>query len=251
MPFLYILCGLIVRSDLHIPELVEAPPEAQMLPDVTIIKDSLPNRLTRDDDPHRLITIDSEGAVLLNMPGRARLLVRHGREIIVDIDADNDGDWRLLLLGPVISFLFHQRGMLPLHAASLRIGNTTIAIAGVSGAGKSTLTHALMRGGGTLLSDDLTVVETGHSDIMGAPPSSCWAMSAGAPTSSNGCVAASPLRSGTGLPNAWSWHGIMPGSGLSSGTVASTVSPLRRGCDRCSACPRFLTPSTTQRLRIR
>lgn len=169
MPHDYLLCGLIVRSDFALPELVPAPPGSTAAPDVTITAGSLPDRLAEDDGPARMLTVAPDGTVLLTMPERVRLMVRDGRSIVADIDPANDGDWRLMLLGPALGLLMHQRGLFPLHAASLRIGDTTIAIAGISGAGKSTLTHGLMRRGATLLSDDLTVVDT-QSDTIAVTP---------------------------------------------------------------------------------
>jgi len=55
--------------------------------------------------------------------------------------------------------LCHQRGLFPLHAACVRIGDGAVAFAGRTGAGKSTLAAALARRGHVLVADDVCVFE--------------------------------------------------------------------------------------------
>ena len=73
-----------------------------------------------------------------------------------------------LLIGPVFSCVASQRGLTCVHAAVVRVGNHTIALAGQSGAGKSTTALALIRRGGTLVSDDVAILSDTDDGIVAA-----------------------------------------------------------------------------------
>jgi hypothetical protein len=110
--------------------------------------------------------------VLLHIVGLVRMVARGGREVTVQLLSPEAAEgWRIYLLGSVVAFLCHQRGVFPLHAATLRVGGRAIAIAGNRGDGKSTLALALARAGHDLLSDDLTVLRIGDDvEILPAFP---------------------------------------------------------------------------------
>jgi hypothetical protein len=167
----YLLCGWRVRSTLALPEL-PAWTGLERPVDITIAEGAVPERLDNPISPGRLSMVDAEGTILLTIPGLVRFLVRGGRSVRVEIlHHEATQGWRLFLLGTVLGQLCHQRGLFPLHAATLRIGDRTVALAGHSGAGKSTLALALTRRGHRLLSDDVTVLET-------APDRSGWVLPA-------------------------------------------------------------------------
>ncbi len=101
------------------------------------------------------------GEVLIDWPGAGRYRVTGGNLIEFAPAADAiPGAVMLHLNGTARGALIHQRGELPLHAASLIPpgGDAAIAICGFSGAGKSTLAATLSRRGWTLLADDATRV---------------------------------------------------------------------------------------------
>jgi hypothetical protein len=62
------------------------------------------------------------------------------------------------LVGVVCALLLDERGSVPLHAATLKIGPRAVAILGPSGSGKSTLAAALIEQGAELFSEDLLAV---------------------------------------------------------------------------------------------
>lgn len=101
------------------------------------------------------------GELLAVVPGTGRFLARDGStiEFTTEDDADH-GMVALLLNGTARGALIHQRGELPLHAATLVPpgGDAALAICGRSGAGKSTLAAELSRRGWMLVADDTTRV---------------------------------------------------------------------------------------------
>lgn len=101
------------------------------------------------------------GQLLITVPGVCRCLVRDGLSIEYAPEPDADpGAVILFLNGGARGALIHQRGELPLHAATLVPpgGDTALAICGASGAGKSTLAAELSRRGWLLVADDTTRV---------------------------------------------------------------------------------------------
>ena len=100
-----------------------------------------------------------EGRLLCVKPGIGSFLARDGTVIEFAEEAGADPGWVTLLLhGTARGALIHQRGELPLHAATLVPpgGGNAVAICGASGAGKSTLAAELNRRGWTLVADDTT-----------------------------------------------------------------------------------------------
>ena len=60
--------------------------------------------------------------------------------------------------GTVAAILLAWRGFVPLHGSAVELDGQAVLIAGPSGAGKSTLCASLVRNGGRLISDDLSVL---------------------------------------------------------------------------------------------
>ncbi|WP_349656524.1 hypothetical protein [Xanthomonas sp. 10-10] len=169
----YLLCGWRVRSTLALPEL--APWSETNLADdgdgvdVTIEEAPVPERLDPAQPPGSWFEVGRDGSVLLQIPELVRLHVQAGRSIRVQRLNPRDEGWRLFLLGSALGYLSLQRGLFPLHAACVRVGGKTVAIAGHSGAGKSTLSAALLKRGHGLLSDDLTVLRCDERSIEVLP----------------------------------------------------------------------------------
>ena len=100
-------------------------------------------------------------ATLVDFDDGTRLLVRDGRDVTLqyDDDADPTGDPSWLLQGWAVTLAALQRGELSLHAATVRIGDTVLAVAGDRGAGKSTTAMGLRNRGHQLLVDDVALIE--------------------------------------------------------------------------------------------
>jgi hypothetical protein len=146
-----------IRSAIPLPELVEAG-QGDDRPIVDVRIGDVPEFLAGGGQSAGGLQV-AEGTALLTVSHAARYLVRDGCEIIVDpLPGGSDRNVRLFLLGSALGLLCHQRGLLPLHANAIVIGNAAFAFAGPSGAGKSTLAAYFSRAGHQVLCDDVCVI---------------------------------------------------------------------------------------------
>ncbi len=106
---------------------------------------------------------------LLQIDQVARYHVRNGREIVVQLLGNSSpGDVSAFISGTVMGALMHQRRMLPIHASTVVYNEKCLVFAGISGSGKSTLAAAVIKAGGSLVADDISVI-----DFSGDKPSVC------------------------------------------------------------------------------
>lgn len=163
----YDLFGLRIRSEISLPDLlpVTEPRHADVCialgPVATIAADapSVWGLAMRDEE------------AVLTVEGVGRFSIRDGSSIVVEPEPEtSERNLRLYLLGSAFGALLHQRGLLPLHANAVRIGDGAAAFMGRSGAGKSTLAGAFMDRGFTLLADDVCVVTTNDAGGPMAQP---------------------------------------------------------------------------------
>lgn len=159
-PIDYVVFGLRVRSELPLPDLV--PAQGTAAADVIVARGPVAPPPAHSPTVWGL-TGTGDRAVL-TVANIARFAISAGTHILVDADVlARAADVRLFLLGSVFGALLHQRGLLPLHANAIQIGDTAAAFMGPSGAGKSTMAAAFLDRGFTLLADDVCVVVDGAS----------------------------------------------------------------------------------------
>jgi hypothetical protein len=153
-----ILCGWRVRSSLSLPE--TAPWRGPDLPvDIEVRRGTLPAKLSLTTTDLPYVQAAPDGSLVLLALPTARFLVASDR-VLVDTPLPEEApEWRVLLLGPVLGLLCYLRGLLPLHASAVRIGNRVVALAGPSGIGKSTLAAALAQRGHFLISEDVLPID--------------------------------------------------------------------------------------------
>ena len=95
----------------------------------------------------------------LDVAGVGRFAVQDGVEITVEPEPGDDPDRvRTLLYGLVAAIVLAQRGEFALHASTVAVGSTGLALAGRSGAGKSTAALALECRGHRMVADDISAV---------------------------------------------------------------------------------------------
>lgn len=171
--FSYFAYGLGIKSDLPLPELVAGETAA----DVIVREGSVDHPLPERDDEGNYIRATPE-EVHLFWPEEGSLLVRGGREIIVDaLPGIDERVLRLSILGPALGILLHQRGYLVLHASAVRMYDKAVAFLGAAGWGKSTTAAALHARGYSLVADDILAVQfdTGSPRVFsGFPQLKLW-----------------------------------------------------------------------------
>lgn len=154
------LCGWRVDSELPLPDLL--PWSGKERPtDLSIRVGKIPDELSALTIDGPLLRVAADGTCRFEVPNIATYLVDPtGRSVtvqpIVDVAA---AEIRVFLMSTVFGILCLRRGLFPLQASCVRIGNVAVALAGPSAVGKSTLAAAFVRRGYPLMSDDVTVVD--------------------------------------------------------------------------------------------
>lgn len=149
----YFAYGLRIRSALELSALLAARVTSEET-DVTIHTGEVPTGDTPPSNTGNRLRGDADKVVIRHQG--LGFHISHGREIVVDAPGE-ESSWmlRLLLLGPAMAVLIHQRGLLPLHASAVAINGRVCAFLGESGWGKSTIAAALCQRGHPVVSDDV------------------------------------------------------------------------------------------------
>lgn len=165
--------GLLVRSDISLPEYTEAAPGT---PDVVIAVGTAATQAIARAAPQTWefggFQIAPEGPVF-TVDGVGDFLVTGGARIDVSPHAGHDPAMlRLYLMGSGVGMLFHQRGQMVLHGAAVVHSRGVTLFTGPSGAGKSTLAaHLGARGHAILADDTLPLEQTGDGRFAAWPGS--------------------------------------------------------------------------------
>jgi hypothetical protein len=166
----YRLAALKVESDLALPDLTPWDGRATAEADIAFRLGAVPPGLEAPDRVEAIYQTRGREEYLLTLPGTGRILIRHGREVTVDVERGADPvNTRALLTGPIQAVLWHQRGLLPLHANAVVIGGRAVALAGNAAAGKSALAATLAQRGHETLADDICVVDVGAPGVTALP----------------------------------------------------------------------------------
>jgi hypothetical protein len=152
-PRWYTAFGLTVASDLELPELLAidrpaAPADVRIRLGTVDTAEELGDGVLRRTDAGELLSFAD-----------CRLLVREGREIVVDPSPEGTpAGVRWCLLGAGVNWLLAQRDALVVHASVVAIDGRAVAFVGPSGRGKSTTAAAFLAAGHDLLADDVAAV---------------------------------------------------------------------------------------------
>ena len=154
--YVYSTYGLGIQSELELPELV-AGTDSNGTVTIRFGKvEPLPDEV--DSQFHSFWATPNE--TCLCFQGSGAFLVRNGNEIIIQPSPKVDERvLRLAILGPALSMLLHQRGLLVLHGSAVVVNGQAASFLGNSGDGKSTMAGVLNRRGHALIADDLSVVD--------------------------------------------------------------------------------------------
>jgi hypothetical protein len=139
--------GLRIRSDFLLLDPIEPIDET----DVTVRLSSL---------AEVSVEANQGNEILVSLPWGLKLLVRAGREVVVDVPAEVDlAVVRAHVLGAAMACVLRQRGCLVLHASCVAKGERAFAFLGGSGWGKSTLASLFHQQGYSLLTDDVMAIQ--------------------------------------------------------------------------------------------
>ena len=111
------------------------------------------------------------------LEGIGKFHIQDGRKIIIEPFGDDMAQLRPAILGPALTVVLRQRGLLVLHASCVNVDNRAIAFMGNSGWGKSTLAAAFHHQGHPILTDDVMAIQsdgTAPLVIPGFPQLKLW-----------------------------------------------------------------------------
>lgn len=168
--FHYVAYGLYIQSEIELRGLTLYDGRSgNVEPDVSIVNGSVPESIENPVRSHPAFQA-KPGVFLLKVRGIARYLVCDGKRIVVErMPGKTDGEIDVFLMCSVFGALFYQRGLLPLHAGAIRVGDKCALFAGESGAGKSTTVTAFLKRGYKLHADDLSVISPSRRDSAPVP----------------------------------------------------------------------------------
>jgi hypothetical protein len=163
----YWLGGLKLDSDFPLPALATWDGPQDAAADIAIRRGEVPPRLDSPDHVAPIFQTRGRNEYLLTLPGTGRILVRNGNDVRVDPETGADGSaTSAILTGTIQAVLWHQRGLLPLHASVVVAGGRAVALCGPSASGKSTFAAMLAAQGCAVIADDLCLVDTGENGAV-------------------------------------------------------------------------------------
>ncbi|QQS47689.1 MAG: serine/threonine protein kinase [Acidobacteriota bacterium] len=194
MCFTYSIYGLKVRSNIPIPGLL--PESDSYKADVIVNLGEMPkwaNGLEpAGEEWNSSPSKDDNGNPVLltwKLDGGTYIRLRYGDGTTFIVDRQGTVIWAVwgqlltledtavYLLGPILGFVLHLRGITCLHAGAVAIKDRAVIIIGVAGAGKSTTTASFAKLGFPILTDDVAALaeKDGHILIQpGYPVNRLW-----------------------------------------------------------------------------
>ncbi|WP_256235261.1 aldolase [Bacillus sp. EB600] len=156
---IYKAFGLVILSEIPLPELVESEENGEQV-DISInIDNNLSHMWNKSEYEPGKFAVE-ENSVMFQIPNTATFCIKDGKSIIVlPMKGSEAAKIRLYILGTCIGVLLMQRRILPLHGSAVAIDGKAYAFIGESGAGKSTLASAFISKGYRLLSDDVIAID--------------------------------------------------------------------------------------------
>jgi hypothetical protein len=155
----YLLCGLMVESELAFPELTPWAGPADRPFDIQFRLGPVEQHWDSDEKAVKFLASGPD-KIIFHIPHAGRILIEDGRRVVFDAFAGADADRiRVEFIGTTQSMLWYQRGYLPLHASALLVDGRAIAIGARSHSGKSVIAAALNKLGCPLIADDMMVAD--------------------------------------------------------------------------------------------
>ena len=171
MSHTYRLSSLKLVSDVELPELMPWDGRAGAPVELVFRIGKVPAQLEAPDYVASFLQTKGRNRYLAGRSGNARVLVENGSEVTVELaPGTNLTEARAILMGTAQAVLWHQRGLLPLHASAVRVNGRALALAGPSGVGKSTLAATLALKGHDVMADDICIIDASGTDVLPCTP---------------------------------------------------------------------------------
>ncbi|XZH55262.1 hypothetical protein ACSW8N_02415 [Clostridium perfringens] len=150
----YKVYGLIVESDIEIPELLSIDNNENKI-DIKIKKDIIPKDVIEKIPSYSWFKYDVNSMVF-TVKNIGSFYIYDGKNIVVQPseNADNQGI-KTFILGTSFGMILLQRNKVAIHGGAILIGENAIILTGQSGAGKSTLTNAFRQYKYPFMADDV------------------------------------------------------------------------------------------------
>ena len=167
MSYAYRLSTLKVVSDIELPELVPWSGACDEPDQVFFRVGDIPHALTKPGPTDNHSQAIGGSRYLFTLNNKSKVLIENGRDVVIEPAPGADPtDVRAVLMGPVQAVLWHQRGLLPLHASVVSVNGRAVALAGPSGVGKSTFAAVFSQKKHAVLADDLCIVDTSDGAVV-------------------------------------------------------------------------------------
>lgn len=157
MKFKYRIYGLVVQSEVELPECLLCNDQDEVI-DVKITIGDIPKKLDQDRVIVRGNSQIAPNHYLLHHHNAPSYYVSRGNSIIISPNYSSVHNIHAYLYSSVFAALLYQRGYFLLHASVVEKNGLAYAFVGKSGRGKSTLAALLLDHGFQLVSDDICAV---------------------------------------------------------------------------------------------
>lgn len=167
MGFYYKTYGLVINSEIRLPEALECEPA---IADVEIIFDEMPYMIKSKKDEKKCNNLYAPGLRWFYIPNEGSFLIQNGAKITVEREETADEKHiRSLLLGSCLGYILFQRDIIAIHGAAVVRKEKAILISGGSGAGKSTISSEFLNRGCQFMADDTVAVASTGEKVYAYP----------------------------------------------------------------------------------
>jgi len=175
----YSAYGLIIQSDIELPELCDVEPPENKEDVVQIVVGQIDQTKLTEQNRKGPYLWAHDMSLWLKIPNVATFEILDGRHIVIEREPNVDDDSiRVFLLGSVFGALLFQLQYLVMHGNAIRVGNRALICVGRSGIGKSTLAAAFMQRGYPILADDVVPINASGVALPGFPRIKLWKQAA-------------------------------------------------------------------------
>lgn len=162
--FYYKVYGLIFRSNIEMPQLLDAPTPCNA--DADIFLGNVPEYVIHRGDE---VPAEDNGDSIWFHNTKAYFYATASQIIVQPKENQVISDIIPFIQGYCFALLFRKRGLHAIHCSALRCEKGAVLIAGYSGSGKSTVSDRLFQEGYRLMADDVAILRVEDNRLMVYP----------------------------------------------------------------------------------